>query len=629
MKTKRIIQTLALYVSCLVLFVGISNTGVATAISKEQRKVIDSGSLFYNIEQTPICSTSTNTPVSPAVSSTASQNIPEPHRTALIKAASAHSVNPNLLAALFMTEQGNKWKPFDTAWASSPVGASGPFQFMPGTWTGHKQDGNGDGVKDIQNFDDAAHAAGDMAAAQGISLNTPLGDINAPFANSDSMIYFAMAYNWGPGNVQKLINAHGEAASLDDINIFRPANEGETKNYASNIYELLTSDFTKSGHPKYGDPTSAVSTGDTSRLVSPQRQQNSCDQIAGAGISGGSPPSVSIPGGCETAAGYVNPKLGECVGIKSGTTLTDYNPGGDVKASIDISSSVDGKTIYGCVNITAPNVTISNSRIICYDSRDIFYDACKSRNGGNASSCGNGSNFRAAISSSASGTQILNNDIVCGKDENGSRDTGSAPCDAGIDLSNGTAAFNSIHHAVDGVNPGSNSNISFNFIWGLVVEKEEIAQIITDNYETGPWSHSDAVQIWRDGISGVEVHGNFIVGNDNADRKAPNSGSQGIITSNHDGAFGTPAKITNNIIMGPFRSAVLACWGQGPCNMSDNIIDQRYTGRGSTIQGGGGGTFSCNRFSNGAPLQKSNTSSLAGSFNASGCPTTDTPTGGL
>ncbi len=181
-------------------------------------------------------------PASGPISVTSSKNIPEPHKTVLERAASQHSVNPNLLAALFLTEQGNIWKPFSGPYATSSAGASGPFQFMPGTWAAYKSDGNGDGKMDIQNFEDAAFAAGKLAAT-GSNQTTPLGDLAKPFAPG-TLIFFSATYNWGGGNVSRKTNPDSPITAAPT----------ETQNYMRNIHALITSDFTQSGHKAYGPP---------------------------------------------------------------------------------------------------------------------------------------------------------------------------------------------------------------------------------------------------------------------------------------------------------------------------------------------------------------------------------------
>jgi hypothetical protein len=176
------------------------------------------------------------------ISMAASNNIPQPHKAVIERAASKFGVNPNFIAALFLSEQGNVWKPFDAPYASSSAGASGPFQFMPGTWGQYKEDGNNDGVADIMNFEDAAHAAAKLAAT-GTNQTTPLGDLNRPFA-PNTLIFFSAVYNWGGGNVQNKTTPDSPLSAA-------PA---ETENYMKNVHALISSDFTESGHDNYGPP---------------------------------------------------------------------------------------------------------------------------------------------------------------------------------------------------------------------------------------------------------------------------------------------------------------------------------------------------------------------------------------
>lgn len=58
----------------------------------------------------------------------------------------------------------------DTTWDR----AVGPMQFIPGTWARAGSDGNGDGVKDPQNMDDAALAAARYLCSSG-AMTTPDG----------------------------------------------------------------------------------------------------------------------------------------------------------------------------------------------------------------------------------------------------------------------------------------------------------------------------------------------------------------------------------------------------------------------------------------------------------------------
>lgn len=215
----------------------------AQAAECNERQLRDLGVTIVN------CAGDTCSPSSTPIPMASSSNIPEPHKAVIERAAARFSVNPNFIAALYLSEQGNVWKPFEGPYASSRAGASGPFQFMPGTWAAYKEDGNGDGVADIQNFEDAAFAASKLAAT-GTNQNTPLGDLSRPFA-PDTLIFFSAVYNWGGGNVQRKTNPDSPLSAAPT----------ETQNYMKNVHALISSNFTQSGHPSYGPPRSPGQTG--------------------------------------------------------------------------------------------------------------------------------------------------------------------------------------------------------------------------------------------------------------------------------------------------------------------------------------------------------------------------------
>lgn len=234
--------------------------------------------LWYKNNDSAECSSAAG-----SVSAELSKNIPSDWGKIFSAAAEKFNVNPNFLAALYLTEQGNTWKPLNSQWASSPVGASGPMQFMPGTWNGHKQDGDGDGKADIMNPYDAVFAAAHLIQSMSTDKNTPLGDIGSPWKREPmTILYAAGAYNWGGGNIQ---NHTSDSSPLTD-------SPKETQNYLKNIYELFNSDFTKSGHPNYKDPASTGEGGSGNSSVSASNCANSGGVHAGSIV--------------ETAKGLIN-----------------------------------------------------------------------------------------------------------------------------------------------------------------------------------------------------------------------------------------------------------------------------------------------------------------------------------
>ncbi len=110
--------------------------------------------------------------------------IPEPYNGAFTAGANAHKVAPALVAAIF-TEENFTHTPFsqlaatwanflkihknpDSGWPTSTAGATGPFQFLPSTWTGL-----GYNIGDIDNLAKAADAAAKYLASNGATNDKP------------------------------------------------------------------------------------------------------------------------------------------------------------------------------------------------------------------------------------------------------------------------------------------------------------------------------------------------------------------------------------------------------------------------------------------------------------------------
>lgn len=80
----------------------------------------------------------------------------------VICAASAKYVSdPSLVASILFKENGMAWPGFDK-YVCSTAGACGIGQFMPGTWAGHKVDGDGNGVPEIKSWQDNVHTTAAM-----------------------------------------------------------------------------------------------------------------------------------------------------------------------------------------------------------------------------------------------------------------------------------------------------------------------------------------------------------------------------------------------------------------------------------------------------------------------------------
>lgn len=73
--------------------------------------------------------------------------------------------------------------------------ATGPLQFLPSTWARWGSDGDGDGVADPQDLDDAAYAAARYLCASGGDLGTGPGWSAAVFSYNHSTTYVRSVYD--------------------------------------------------------------------------------------------------------------------------------------------------------------------------------------------------------------------------------------------------------------------------------------------------------------------------------------------------------------------------------------------------------------------------------------------------
>ncbi len=99
-----------------------------------------------------------------------------------VKASAQYGVPWQVIAAVHYTETGQRGSTVVTSYA----GAQGPMQFMPSTFAAFAVDGNGDGVTDINNVDDAIMSAANYMASNGAAS----GDVtNALYRYNHDMGY--------------------------------------------------------------------------------------------------------------------------------------------------------------------------------------------------------------------------------------------------------------------------------------------------------------------------------------------------------------------------------------------------------------------------------------------------------
>ncbi|TSC95794.1 MAG: lytic transglycosylase catalytic subunit [Candidatus Berkelbacteria bacterium Licking1014_2] len=91
----------------------------------------------------------------------------ESKRALVKRAAEKYNLDWKTLLAVWQVESGQSWDTF----RRSSAGATGPWQFMPGTWRKYAEDANNDGSVDITSAEDGAYAAAKLLAANNGAVN--------------------------------------------------------------------------------------------------------------------------------------------------------------------------------------------------------------------------------------------------------------------------------------------------------------------------------------------------------------------------------------------------------------------------------------------------------------------------
>jgi hypothetical protein len=122
--------------------------------------------------------------------------VPDEYQDAVWRAGqTCDVVSPSLIAAQADHESAHTWDPTIT----SPAGATGISQFMPGTWATHGRDGDGDGRADITNGKDSIISQGYYMCELAQNIDSWLA---SGLISGDRVDLTLAAYNAGPGAVR-------------------------------------------------------------------------------------------------------------------------------------------------------------------------------------------------------------------------------------------------------------------------------------------------------------------------------------------------------------------------------------------------------------------------------------------
>jgi murein DD-endopeptidase MepM/ murein hydrolase activator NlpD len=117
------------------------------------------------VEEQPSISPTGYVPTQPSQEALA--DIPANYLDAYRRAGEEYGIDWAILAAIGKIESGHGEGGKEVTCIGSPAGAQGPMQFLPSTWATEGVDGNGDGVKDVCQYEDAIFGAASYLVRSG------------------------------------------------------------------------------------------------------------------------------------------------------------------------------------------------------------------------------------------------------------------------------------------------------------------------------------------------------------------------------------------------------------------------------------------------------------------------------
>lgn len=213
-------------------------------------------------------------------------SIPEYWRNLIDRAAEKYPDTDRRLVAATLWIENRGWPDPNKQWGTSSASASGPWQFIPSSWESMGEDCNGDGVKNVNDPEDAVCAA--FVHLKGSAckpiLDGATGDAEADYNNVN------FQRNGNNTLMSALANYNGRG--VDDGKPLAQQQVGdENSDYVKMGYWLIASGFTQTINE------------DTGEKIDPNSKNSS-------GGSGGNNVNVSNTGSGGTTDGCA-PKSGE------------------------------------------------------------------------------------------------------------------------------------------------------------------------------------------------------------------------------------------------------------------------------------------------------------------------------
>lgn len=246
--------------------------------------------------------------------------VPEPYREMVLASVACAQISAPILAAQLWAESG-----FNPS-ATSPAGAQGIAQFMPGTWAAAGIDGDGDGVADVWNPRDAIASQARYMCRQ---YDQVAGLAAAGRIGGDLVDLTLAAYNAGLGNVLN----HGGIPPFQETQDYVQKIQSKAREYTVASVSAAPGTWTA---PASGPITSPF--GYRTHPILGQRKLHEGTDLAGGGCWG---PIYAASSGTVTFAGMDE---------ETGTVTIDH--GGGLTTSY-LHVPQNGILVHAGDNVTA------------------------------------------------------------------------------------------------------------------------------------------------------------------------------------------------------------------------------------------------------------------------------------
>lgn len=345
------IRRILISLSMLIL---LAHPVTSLAASEETQRAVDNDAPFWSGSDSCGPGGGTSTGISSAEALAALAKVPQVWRDLISAAAPQHPTSDPRLVAATLWVENRGWPEYKTTgWGvSDTASAKGPWQFIDSSWASMGQDGNGDGVKNVNDPADAVHgafvhqegSAGKPMANNGYDSGKTAEENFQTIVferNGNNLLSFISAYNGGPDS------APANGTLFKDFVTGR-----ENHDYIIMAYWLLATDFSTGYKPstnEFLDATTTVATGSASGSIAQSGLCESNGSIGTANAQGYAwpvAPQKKSENGSAAGGSTLPCRAAHCHHDNTPAFDLSKKPGGDAGTGTPVYAIVDSEVDY-------------------------------------------------------------------------------------------------------------------------------------------------------------------------------------------------------------------------------------------------------------------------------------------